>query len=73
MREAGLIYRRMFPIDHGRVVVEEEWNIDAPGCPLIRSPWVTGPFNDGPIFVRQVVMTTTEFIAAKPELFEPQP
>lgn len=68
MREPGLIYRRVFPIDRGRVCVEEKWNIDAPGCPLIRSPWLPGPFNDGPIFIRQVEMTEAEFLSAKVEL-----
>lgn len=44
--------------------MEEEWNIDVPGCPLIRSPWIYGPFNDGPIFTRQVEMTAEEYEAA---------
>lgn len=57
----GLLGRRFFPIDHGRWVMEEKWNIDTPGCPMIRSPWLVGPFNDGPIFIRQVEMTAEEY------------
>jgi hypothetical protein len=57
----GLLSRRFFPIDRGRWVMEEKWNIDVPGCPLIRSPWLPGPFNDGPIFIRQVEMTAEEY------------
>lgn len=60
----GLLSRRFFPIDQGRWVMEEKWNIDVPGCPLIRSPWLLGPFNDGPIFIRQVEMTAAEYEAA---------
>lgn len=60
----GLIWRRWFPIDRGRMVVEEEWDIDTPGCPMIRSPWHNGLSLNGSRFVRQVVMTDEEFRAA---------
>lgn len=59
----GLVGRRSFPIDGGRWVMEERWDISVPGCPMIRSPWLVGPFNDGPIFLRQVVMTAEEHAA----------
>jgi hypothetical protein len=51
--------------------MEEEWNIDAPGCPMIRSPWHP-QFNDGPIFIRRVEMTTAEYEEAKKFAFGQQ-
>lgn len=57
----GLLSRRWFPIDRGRIVVHEEWDIDVPGCPIIRSPWHAGIGDAGSRFVRQVVMTEEEF------------
>ena len=70
MRELGLLSRRMFHIDRGRVIVEEEWNIDESGCPLIRSPWTQmNNLHPGPIFVRQIEMTTEEFNHSKIPLF----
>lgn len=56
----GLIRRRFFPIDRGRWVMQEEWNIDTPGCPMIRSPW-TLRFDDDPLYIRQVEMTAEEY------------
>lgn len=59
----GLISRRAFPIDQGRVVVEEHWDISVPGCPLIRSPW-HGPLNQ-PLankYIRQITMTAEEYM-----------
>jgi hypothetical protein len=61
----GLLSRHFFPTDHGQWVMVEKWNIDVPGCPLIRSPWIYGPFNDGPIFIRQVEVTAEEYQAAR--------
>lgn len=61
----GLLKRRFFPIDRGRWVMEEEWNLDVPGCPMIRSPWLPGPFNTGPVFIRQVEMTAEEYETAR--------
>lgn len=57
----GLISRRMFPIDRGRVVVQEEWNIDTPGCPMIRSPFHSQLESDGPTYIRQIEMTAEEY------------
>ncbi len=67
MREPGLLYRRAFPIDQGRIVVEEKWDIDVPGCPYIRSPWHSG-LEPGPVFVRQVTMTVAEYVESKIDL-----
>lgn len=44
--------------------MEEEWDIDVPGCPMIRSPWQP-QLHDGHIFIRQVVMTAKEYEAAR--------
>jgi hypothetical protein len=65
----GLTRRRMFPIDRGRVVVEEHWDLNVPGCPMIHSPWVNNPLKapDGK-YVRQIEMTKEQFDAAKPRL-----
>lgn len=61
----GLISRRMFPIDQGRVVMEEHWDINVPGCPMIRNPW--NPLvSDASNCIRQVVMTREEYDAAFP-------
>lgn len=56
----GLLRTRTFPIDAGRWVLEETWDISTPGCPMIRSPWHGGLGMDGNLFVRQVVMTSAE-------------
>lgn len=64
----GLISRRAFPIDMGRIVVEETWDIDVPGCLMIRSPWHPPPLQSGSMFVRQVVMTEREYEASAPPL-----
>lgn len=64
----ALISRRMFPIDQGRVVIEEKWDLTSPDCPFIRNPW--NPYQ-GPMqspHVRQVVMTQAEYDLAKPPL-----
>lgn len=68
-RPPGLLSRKMFPIDRGRVVVEERWNIDVPGCPLIRNPWQLNHLMGGPEYVRQVEMTAEEFEHNKIDLF----
>ncbi len=60
-QEDALIYRRVFPIDQGRVVVEEKWDLTHPDCPFIRNPWdeFQGPLgNRG---YRQITMTAREF------------
>lgn len=44
--------------------MEEKWNIDVPGCPMIRSPWHP-PLDDGPIFIRQLEMTEEEYADAQ--------
>lgn len=62
--ENALIYRRMFPIDQGRVVVEEKWDLTHPDCPFIRNPWdeFVGPLgNRG---YRQITMTEAEYAAS---------
>ena len=66
-KPAGLIYRRSFPIDTGRIVVEEKWDLDAPGCPMIRNPW--GPTFPDRYAFRQVVMTDREYERIQPALF----
>lgn len=67
-RPPGLLSRRMFPVDMGRVVVEEEWDVSAPGCPLIRNPWSQAPL-EGHRYFRQVKMTREEYEATLPTLF----
>jgi hypothetical protein len=62
----GLIGRRMLRVGDGKVVVQEEWNIDTPGCPMIRSPWHPPPPNSGPLWIRQVTMTEEEYRDAFP-------
>ena len=64
----GLLSRRVFAIDMGRVVVEEKWDIDEPGCPLIRSPW-HAPIATGSIVIQQFVMGQEEFNACNIPLF----
>jgi hypothetical protein len=54
----------MFRIDRGRVVVQEEWNIDIPGCPMIRSPFHSQLGNSGPLYIRQIEMTEEEYLDA---------
>jgi hypothetical protein len=64
----GLISRRALPIDQGRMVVEEHWDISVPGCPLVRSPWHS-PLN--PVadkYIRQVTMTAEEYAELQPAL-----
>lgn len=69
-RPPGLVRRRMFRIDQGRVVVEEEWNTKEPGCPLIQNPWISNPLvSPTGRYVRQVEMTEAEFAQANPTLF----
>ena len=72
-RPPGLMSRRMFPIDRGRVVVEERWNIDTPGCPLIRNPWARNSLQPGPLVVRQLEMTAEDFEHSDITLFEVHP
>jgi hypothetical protein len=57
----GLLSRRMYRIGNGKVVVEEHWNIDTPGCPMIRNPWMLGIDKIGPQVVRQIEMTEEEY------------
>lgn len=64
MNPPGLIHRRTFPIDRGRWVMEEKWDISVPGCPMIRSPWQPPPLHQGNIYIRQVEMTAEEHAAA---------
>jgi hypothetical protein len=60
----------MFPINNGRVVVQEEWNIDIPGCPLVRSPFLGNDFGERQSrYIRQIEMTELEYRQIKPTLF----
>ena len=56
----GLLYRRTFPIDRGKWIMEEKWDIGVPGCPLIRNPWMPYAQNQGNIYYRQLEMTAEE-------------
>jgi hypothetical protein len=67
-RPPGLLSRRMFPIYRGSVIVEERWDIEAPGCPLIESPWGVNSL-EGRFVKRQREMTEQEFRDSKIELF----
>lgn len=66
--ENALIYRRMFPLDRDRVLIEEKWDLTHPDCPFIRNPWddFQGPL--GNRAYRQVVMTQEEYGVARPPL-----
>lgn len=64
----GLIYRRAQPDGNGRVVLEELWDIDVPGCPMIRNPW--SPQLPGHIFIRRLIMSDREYEQSKPPLLE---
>lgn len=55
----GLVKREFFPVDMGRVVMNETWDISVPGCPMIQSPW--HPQTSHNLWVRQVTMTREEF------------
>jgi hypothetical protein len=63
----GLVSRSMSR-RNGRVIIEEHWNIDTPGCPMIRNPWVSNPSEPGPHYVRVVEMSEAEYEAARPTL-----
>ena len=69
-RPPGLLSRRVFQVDRDRVVIEERWDIDVPGCPMIRNPWLPSMQVDGSLYVRQREMTTDEYNHSKPALFE---
>lgn len=70
-RPPGLMSRRMFPIHAENVIVEETWNIETPGCPLIKNPWDINPLEAlGGIVKRQREMTMQEFVNSKIPLFE---
>lgn len=56
----GLLSRHTFQIDGGRWIMQEEWDISAPGCPMIRSPWHSPLGQEGNSFIRQVEMTDAE-------------
>ena len=70
-RPPGLLARRMFRIDDGKIVVQEEWDIDVPGCPVIRSPWHPQS-KAGSLYVRQIRMTDAEYRNANVTLFSDQ-
>jgi hypothetical protein len=61
--EPGLIKRFFWPALDGSYVMQEEWDIDVPGCPMVRSPWHKNP-PDGSIFVRLVTLTAAEYAEA---------
>lgn len=63
----GLTYRRARRLDLGRMMIEEEWDIEAPGCPMIRNPW--GPQVPGRFFIRQVILSDLEYEEIQPMLF----
>ena len=70
-RPNGLLCRRSHSIGKGRVLVEEEWDLDHPGCPMIRSPWhAQDPWR---YWIRQVIMSDSEYKEVRPTLFEPGP
>ena len=69
-RPPGLLSRRAFCVDRDRVVVEERWDIDVPGCQMVRNPWLPSMQISGSLYVRQVEMTTDEYNHSKPVLFE---
>lgn len=67
-RPSGLLSRRMFSTNDGNVCVEERWDIEAPGCPLIRSPWAVNPL-EGRFVVRQRLMSEQDFKDSRIDLF----
>jgi hypothetical protein len=67
-RPPGLMSRIAF--DSGnKVVVDETWNIDVPGCPMIRNPWATIS-QPGNIYVRRMELTPEEYSNLRIPLFE---
>ena len=50
----GLRSRRTFPINEGRWVLQEEWDISVPGCPMIKNPWQSPLQDHGNLYIRQV-------------------
>ncbi len=64
----GLMYRRCHPVGAGQVIIEELWDLDAPGCPMIRSPWHAQ--QPGRYRVRRITIDDQEYQARKPLLFE---
>ncbi len=67
-RPPGLLKRWSFPDNAGGIIVEERWDIETPGCPLIRNPWTVNPL-EGRYVVRQVRMTESEYKQANIALF----
>lgn len=59
----GLLSRRTFPIDGGRWMLEEEWDISVPGCPMIKNPWNPPMMWTGTKFIRRLEMTAEEHAA----------
>lgn len=68
-RPPGLMSREAFHIGTDVVIVDETWNIDVPGCPMIRNPWTASSQQVGSIFVRRLKMTENEFSSQEIPLF----
>ena len=61
----------MFPIYHGWVIINEDWDISVTCCPMIRIPfpWINDLSTSGNLYMRQFVMTETEFHRRAIDLF----
>lgn len=70
--ENALIYRRVFNVDEGHVVVKEKWDVNHPECPFVKSPFhAMNPYQTQSI--RQARMTVKEFEASKLALKQAPP
>ena len=63
----GLLSRRAFPTKDGRIAIVEKWNIDTPGCPMIRNPWYSASLDHSIVF-REVIMSGEEYKEIDPPL-----
>ena len=68
-RPPGLLARRVFSGDQDRVVIEENWDLNVPGCPMIRNPWLAPMQTRGARYVRHVEMTERQFNNSDIKLF----
>jgi hypothetical protein len=55
----GLLKTYIVHRDENQVVLNEEWDISVPGCPMIRNPW--GPQVPTDHIINQMVLTPEEF------------
>ena len=59
----GLLKTYIVHRDENQVIVNEEWDISVPGCPVIRNPWMTQGLSAPTTnhYIWQRVLTPEEF------------